>query len=304
MEIVLLSLYLGLFVEVGTIGITIKILSSIAGSIIYDLAEKGYTIKISSLGEYIRKRNEKESNLKKKMRKISLFLPIVNIAVLYNYGKKVEKDVLNSSEIKEKLISLSENQKQKLNQAKNITQKKLLCLDYQNNINDDYVYTSGETIVKDNYYLKYKSLPLTYSLEEIKKLNRVTNNFYRIGHVEGSYVAIIGVPYEKYSDNLGRIIIQKGKNELSFSPFYHLTEEEVNDQKFIVYPYMNELSDDKILQNCHNEIIKNRYNDIDFYEDKEDCYLEDKMYKPKKLVKTPNYTGGMKEATGGVNDEK
>ena len=79
---------------------------------------------------------------------------------------------------------------------------------------------------------------------------------------------------------------------------------------FYLYQFKLDFLEKDVFRLTYN-LIPIRIPDIDYifgnvikYEDKEKTYLEDKMYKPKKLVKTPNYTGGMKEVTGGVNDEK
>lgn len=77
-------------------------------------------------------------------------------------------------------------------------------------------------------------IPLNYTLEEVKKLNEVTNYSCKVGNVNGKNVAIIGIPNPNMNIDEFKL---KSENYRVIHVFKQMAEEEMKDETFSVYPF-------------------------------------------------------------------
>ena len=129
--------------------------------------------------------------------------------------------------------------------------------------NDDYeIVSESVTIEKSEEekeeekemftVLDERLVPLAYTLDEVKRLNNVTDGNLRLGKVDDTNIAVIGVPEDV--EPFERVKLADAyQNDDAFIP---LNEEDCKRECFLVYPYNNNYS--RELDYTIQMIIKDR----------------------------------------------
>lgn len=168
------------------------------------LSKQGYKIDYDTYEKYLHN-SVLEEDKNKIINTILLLIPGINLLKSLSNKYKVlnEKDPI----IEENKIPMSEKEIKEYNNLKNKYQRMFYSLFmYIEDTNEkDLVFDGLQPVIIDNCLLKLKEqlFPLSYSLDEVLKLNNLTNYSYRLGFVDNINTAIIGIPNGEY--NLARI---------------------------------------------------------------------------------------------------
>ena len=228
---------------------------------IIEIAKKGYKIDQKKFLEI----NDNEikgfdvSKSKKTAGNILLFIPGVNL-LWAGYGYfKLKKDLMESPEIKNALIPMTVNEKEQFAKIKDKKEQLvfsmfIMCRDVGE---EEFVgYIDGTLYTQDNgLNLSPNQMltPLAYSLDEVKKLNKVSNFSYKVGKFDGRNLAIIGIPDSDYS--LKKLHIINGMN-MAIGNFKEMSEEEAQNKKFTVYQFT--LDKKENIDKAIDEIVQSR----------------------------------------------
>ena len=258
-----------ILIEIITMTLTGIIISNGIIDAILEIYNNGYKFKFKALENHFDSNGDskqlrdgieknKQSNIINILNNISLFIPGVNLINALVRNAKLKKEVMDIPEVKETMTLMTDSEKkmysmltkkfEKLNYACFLSEKKheeevLLSIE------DGVFLTFDYGRIK----LKYdKLLPLSYSLDEVKKLNEVTNLYYKVGKLNERNVAIIGLPIPNFE--FKRVMVADENN--SVFDFQELTSEEASKSRFIVYPYTVDKIDE--IEKVIEEIKQNR----------------------------------------------
>lgn len=253
MEILIL-----LIIEIITISgsMVIKI-KGIIDSVL-EIANKGYKISNNKLNELLKE--PKDSTFKKKLNKILLFIPGLNLIASKITSINSKKKIFNRAKEKKLLIKMTEEELKQYNTLQNKSSKFVYVTTISSLKEDEKVKVIDNKLAivktKGLISLDYdRLLPLSYTLEEVKKLNNVTKMNYKLGKINGINVAIIGIPNPNILINKVQFKSENYKNKYAFN---QLDYEENKDNRFIIYPYTDKFDND--LENCIEKIRYNRAN--------------------------------------------
>ena len=247
----LIYVAIGFFTELISVLSSCFINSNIVSKKIVSLAKKGYKLDYKTYEEYFNKVNSKNRQL---VNNILLFLPGINL--LSSLVNKYQ--ILNDNDplINENKIPMTSKELNEFNNLKNYSQQLLFTLFiYLNNIEErELTFDNKTPIIIDNCLIKLeeKILPLSYSLDEVLKLNSLTNCSYRLGKVDNINTAIIGIPNSEYK--VLRVQYNFDK-DLTTHNFKEMSLKEAKDEKFVVYLF-NDTEDIKNVVNKGVEKIK------------------------------------------------
>ena len=197
------------------------------------LSKQGYKIDYDTYEQYLHNAALKEDK-NKILNTILLLIPGINLlnSLIIEYQVINEKDPL----IEENKIPMSEKEIKEYNSLKNRYQRQFynLFMYIEDTNEKDLVFEGTQPVIIDNYLLKLneKLLPLSYSLNEVLKLNNLTNYSYRVGTVDNINTAIIGIPNSTYK--LARVQYNYD-DDFTTHDFKEMTLEEAKEKKFIVY---------------------------------------------------------------------
>ncbi len=188
--------------------------------------------------------------------KVSLLVPGVNLITAAVIKKKFKKGLTESKEFQKCLVPMTEVEQMGYN-ACNSKQEKMHFLLITAQLEEDQeliACADGRAVVCDNNLTIIREEPLVhlaYTFDDVKRLNEATGHTYRIGKVNGSNVAVIGILGDDYQ--IKKISFGENTQKYEFVP---MSEEEAKNQKFVVYPASKE--DEEKTKDTINEILKDR----------------------------------------------
>ena len=244
---------------------------------ILELPKSGYKIDYDTYEKYINEvvSNNKKQNLKKGL----LLIPGVNVICSFINKAKNKNSFVNEPLIKENKILMTDKEKERFNSLENKYQKILytMFMIIEDTEERDLSFDGLQPVIVDNCLLKLNNqlLPLAYSLDEVKKLNEVTNYSYRLGQIDGVNTAIIGIPNQEYQ--VKRINYNFDENNETHN-FVSMNDDEALNKTFVVYLF-NENEEmvkkvDEMIDVIRNKRSDNKryhainFDDVSLYQDK------------------------------------
>jgi len=188
--------------------------------------------------------------------KLSLLVPGVNLITAAVIKKKFKKGLEESKDFQKCLVPMTEIEKAGYDACGSKQEKMHFLLATAQLEKDQELigYADGHAFVCDNNLTIIREEPLVhlaYTFDDVKRLNAATGNTYRIGKVNGSNVAVIGILGDDYQ--IKKISFGENNQRLDFVP---MSEEEAKDQKFVVYPVSKE--DEEKTRDTIKEILNDR----------------------------------------------
>ena len=202
--------------------------------------------------------NDKQNNIIDILNNINLFIPGVNLINALVRNAKLKKEILDKPEIKDMITPMTDNEKKMYSMlTKKFEKLNYACFLSNKKYEEEVLFSIGDGVFLTFDYglikLRYdKLLPLSYNLDEVKKLNEVTNLYYKVGKLNERNVAIIGLPIPDFE--FKRVMVADENN--SVFDFQELTSEEASKSRFIVYPYTVDKIDE--IEKVIEEIKQNR----------------------------------------------
>ena len=284
---------LGVLIEIGTIKISNKISNNWLDNLLMTLHGSGYKIKKGKEKELLKKMEDiLEVSIPKSLLLFLLhILPGINILSEITIAEMCKNKVLNNTEIRKYITPMTREENEQYDTLNNDYEKKGYINYLMEKEDDDktkIVLINGiPTIVNLSVtpILNERLLPLAYTEEEIKLLNKVTNEKYELGKINGTNTAIVGYPKE--GEKINKVSFKDDNFNKSYI-FEPLKEEEKDT--FIVYPYEynNELKEryDKVIE----EISKRREEKKEINKISDDILYKymntnNEIDKPKQLIK-------------------
>ena len=228
-----MTIILGILIELVTVISSYLINLNSSLDKMLSLSKEGYKIDYDTYEKYLHNSALKDDK-NKILNTILLLIPGINLlkSLINKYQVITEKDPL----IEENKIPMSEKEIKEYNSLKNRYQRQFynLFMYIEDTNEKDLIFEGLQPVIIDNYLLKLneKILPLSYSLDEVLKLNNLTNYSYRIGTVDNINTAIIGIPNSTYK--LARVQYNYD-DDFTTHDFKEMTLEDAKDKKFIVY---------------------------------------------------------------------
>ena len=225
--------------EIASIAGTTLIAVSMGSDMLFEAAKRGYKIDSQKAKEY-KEANEGKIEIskgKQVLNRIVFFTPGVNL-ICYGIQKiQYKKELVKDPDFEKVIVPMTEEEKKTYASLKTKKEKLvyLIFLSEKENENEQLVAMSGNRIIvtdMDLLTLNHERLtPLAYTFDEVKELNSVTGHSYRIGKVEDSHIAIIGIHNPDYEFKRVKFASEKDR-KYDFIP---ITEEEAINSKFLVY---------------------------------------------------------------------
>lgn len=257
--------------EVASIIVTLRLSQKVFTDIILEVGKHGYKFdkKICSLSL-----NKQEKSLdgdnhqsgaptatktKKGMGSALLFIPVVNIIGVQLMRRKIKKDVMSYTELSDFILPMNDNEKSEYSKLKNNSDRLAFSFFIMSHDlgNAEFAgYSDGNLKIHDRNIVltaEQRLEPLAYTLDEVKKLNRITNYSYKLGTLNGINTAIIGVQDLSLVANKIKLI---SNYSLTENEFVEMNDEDGKDKTFIVYSVLDECHDK--MQNGIDEIISRR----------------------------------------------
>lgn len=207
---------------------TIVISHNRLNKVIDKVGEKGYKVAYEEFKNFMQEEIAKEKKKSFKIiNTILMLIPGLNIISGLLENKIITYKLFKDSRVKSSFIPLNKEEKKIYNNTKYLG-KRVGNLTYFSSLNK-------------KTKLEYDALPYKYRVEEVKKLNSCTEKYYKLGHLNGENIAIIGIPsLEEVTKN----ITLNGKE-------YCLEELPYNfEDAFIVYPFDFNYQTDEVLKTC------------------------------------------------------
>ena len=249
----------GLATVVGSVIININ---SAVNSIL-EISKNGYKIDKRVLDEYQQmkeeEKKEKDKGFKRALGVVLLLIPGVNLLKSGITSYKIKKTIMNDPQIKESLVPMTDKEKEQYAKMEGKMQKlTFTAFTYtKESEEEEFGGFIGKTPIVVDYGLtslySKELMPLSYTLDEVKKLNEATTYSYRIGKMDGKNVAIIGIPNP--NSPVSRIQFGSEDNRITHT-YDKMTEEEAQDKTFVVYPFTS--YNEEEIQKVVEEIRKSR----------------------------------------------
>ena len=223
------------------------------------IGDKGYKISADKVEELLNDR-PKERKIVQLVDALLFLIPFINVASAVIKRQYDIKKVNESIEKHEALIPMTEEEKLQYSKF-NSTLKKatfVSCYDsFSKALDEIKVFIDDEnTILKQHIaQLYYEKLPaISYTLEEVKKLSTSIDSSYKLGKIEGINTAIIGLPEDCYIDK----VIMKKEDSLERYQYEIMDEENIETEKFIIYPFGVDFNENDKLKACYQKIVDER----------------------------------------------
>lgn len=257
---------LGIIGEIFTIYKSKKITMSSYDDAILEISERGYKLDFYKYLEL----NEGKEQIEINIGEISIMtlatslIPGLNILFALNRRKKIINNFLKDESIKKSLIELTDEEKKiysnldnKLSKFSytlfNMTKKydEEVFLDFDNDINPDiYSYDFGKQKIEGDILL-----PLSYSFDDVKRINDSSSGLFKVGKIDDINVAIVGIDD---NEKMFKRLTFKRDNYNEVYNFTEMNEEEAKDERFVIYPYKEKEYEDVI-----DNILEERRNQSD-----------------------------------------
>lgn len=259
--------------EVVSILVTQRLSQNFFTDIILELGKNGYKFnkKINSLSfdKQVKPTNDNDPQNEEKskiidnktiveLNPILLYVPVVNIIYVQLIRRKVKKDIMSFTELDDFLMPMTDNEKIEYSKLKSNSDRLTFSFFIINHDfgNSEFVgFSDGDLKIHDRNIVLTSDQrldPLGYSLDEVKRLNNVTNNNYILGELNGVNTAIIGI---KDLNLIGNKIKLISNYRLTENDYVRMTDEVAKDKKFVVYSNMDECSD-KISKEIDNILVQ------------------------------------------------
>lgn len=210
--------------------------------------ENGYKFDKNRM-ERVKKLKENENGNEKHEKKspLGVFLmvtPVVNVIWTGIRFSKLRDKIMDYPEIRELLTPMTDNEKEFYSRLNDRNDKiKFMLLSMSVDKMDGIGHMA----------LINEALPDTYTLDEVKKLNRETMGTYRLGMVDSVPTAIIGIPDK---DRIVTGVKFKNEDYKMSHNYVNMSEWDVEDKRFIVYTFPCSYDDE--IEQCREEIILRR----------------------------------------------
>lgn len=248
------SIYTSLFIN-------IKSYYKLLGKVV----KKGYKIDM----EKIKKVDDKTTPTKKDkiINTILLLLPGINIINSLIKSNKRVNESFKDEDFISSLVPLDEEELKLSKTLTNDFQRAMLCASASTKEEDNIEvvgFEDNEPIMVKNVrpsiknktcnLVKYPVPHMSYTYDEVVKLNNSTHGICKCGNADGRSVAIIGL---KDDTDFNKISFNQNEYSLN-SSFVEYSNEEAMKHKYVVYPYPYNMEDSLDLTNSYNEIVKER----------------------------------------------
>lgn len=244
------------------LAILIEILSVVGSSVIalkgatdalLQIPENGYKLDMETLQKYQQQYLQNNDKKRRGLAKILLFTPGVNLIFMTVNSYKFKRNVMNDETVRKTLIAMTDDEKEEYAKIDNYFEKVLFTLASEK---DAIIRKNSSGIQVGTAAIYNEALPEVYTVEEVKRLNDVTKDTYRLGIIDGVPTAIIGIPGE---DRPVKIIKFKDEDYKVSHKYVHISEWTARDKSFVVYPFFNHYPEE--LEKCNREIIEARNNE-------------------------------------------
>ena len=239
-------------------------------NLLSEVTKKGYKLDMDKLASFEKEKEEKskmKNNLASIINSVLLFIPFVNIISSKIRTNKKNKEAFNDPGFKEAMIPLTEEEKEVVKTLKNDYQRAMFCSSASTREEDDIelvgfkddtpiMVKNVRPSIKNNTInlVKYPMPHMSYTYDEVVKLNNSIKGMCKFGNADGRNVAIIGLKDDKSFD---KIIFNQNGSGLN-SGFEEYSIDEAKKHRYVVYPYSYEMEDNIDLTNSYNEIVENR----------------------------------------------
>lgn len=243
-----MTIFLAIAIELATIIGTIAI--KINGTInsLLEISKNGYKIDKEALANFkmTQKKEQNENNKIPSLGLVLMLIPGLNLLLAEISNIIQEKNIMNDPQIKDNIIPMTEEEKEQYKKMETRYQKLIFtAVTVGKKDNEDFFgFVGKRPIMVENEVTALncdKLIPLSYTFDEVKKLNEVTTNSYRVGKIDGRNIAIIGIPNPDYKINKIKFNLENGNSTYVFNAY---TDEEAKDKRFLVYPFTNEKIDE------------------------------------------------------------
>lgn len=249
-------------VIVELVTVLISILLKFYGVInsVLNIYDKGYKLS-SDIDRILDECDAK--NVRGLIEDVLLFVPVVNLVSAGVSNLIYKNNVFDNAKKENILIEMNELEKRQYENLNNKFQK-FVFVTLMTNSNGNtiiQIINNIPTIVELGLLsLDYdRLLPLSYTLEEVKKLNSITKLNYKLGIVDGINIAIIGLPGLDMEINRVQFKSENYENKYMFK---EMADDE--NKRFVIYPYCDDF--DVELEKGIEEIRNMRKNkNIDNY---------------------------------------
>ncbi len=251
---------LALLGETATIAGSTAIAVNGAKNMMFELAKHGYKVNYKAVEEYQKNhKDEKEQSKGKKiLSRISFFTPGVNMAIMGYQVHKLKKEVVKDPEFQKLLTPMTEEEKEQFASIKSKFEKLAYLMTISEIKNEDEQVidvSDNKVLVSDSDLLSLKRADritsYTYTYDEVKKLNEVTGQTYRIGLVNDLSTAIIGIANPDFE--LKRVAFDDEEKQ----DFVSIPEETRDERRYFVYS--NDISTREAVLKAADELREKRY---------------------------------------------
>ena len=246
---------LGIIGEVYTVYKTLKITTSSFDDAVIAISENGYKLDYNKYLELNEGKDLVEMDVgdNKIKNLITTFIPGLNILFALNRRKKIINSFMKNEAVSKSLVRLNKEEQELYSSLDsrlskfcytmfNITKKydEEEFLDFDNNIDPNvYSYDFGRQEIKGDVLL-----PLSYTLDDVKKINDSSSGKYKLGTMNDVNVAIVGIDDD--SKKFKRLSFKRDNYEEVYD-FKEMNEEEAKDKRFVIYPLIEKDEYDKVI---------------------------------------------------------
>lgn len=225
---------------------------------VLNIAKKGYKVDNNKEPEFNvmhRKKEDKLYNPTQLSRRILKWIPIINIITVINDINHIQEELLTEGIKQDLLVEITPEEREEYNNINKELNKYLWTLS-QNDKKCSIInkIESQKEIIpaKMKYTLSFPKIKGEFSVAEVEMLTEVNNYSYKLGLVDGSPLAIIGVYNTDMSfDEITRKDEDREGDYHSFKPISKKEAQEYN-LLFTVYSYVD--MDENRLQECLDDI--------------------------------------------------
>lgn len=249
-----------------TMGISLKIKHDTYNKTYKDIGDNGYVIDSEKLEQLLNE--QPKYTRKEELKDVILFLiPGINIANTVIRKNKCVKQLKKSIKENDALKPMSDIEYRfyqklpnTLSKASYVVYSDAQAKQIENKMKEIKIFFDDEEKVLENNIaqLYYDRLPaIAYSLEEVKKLSSSIDLHYKLGKMCGINTAIIGLPNDNCE--IKKTIVKKDESLVKYE-YEQKDEEEMKNEKFIIYPFGTDFNENDKLKECYDEIIESRDN--------------------------------------------
>ena len=247
-------------IELASIYKTLKINNNSYVDMIIEISKRGYKLDYNKYLELNNGEDGIDTNISVKttnrLTMLSMLIPGINMLYAHHKKKKIIDVFMKNEIISKSLVKFTKEEEEKFKSLNTKDDQFFYTMFLITKKYDEEVYVPIEgqkiatiySIDMGRQYLSYDSLMnLSYTLNDVKRINSVKNGKYKLGTVNGINIAIIGIDFD---DELDMKMMYDSFDEIVFKrvsfirdnfeeiyDFCEMTEEEAKDKRFVIYPY-------------------------------------------------------------------